>query len=349
MSREIVLDHRIEDNVYYRQSKENFLQLKALIESHPRAFSAILGSKGRKRKSSSTPQFKHLKEWLDEVTALKLGDPKFTTPTKCYWVMHNLQDFPACKQCGRNEKYLDANVHFWDGYHEYCSNRCMCRSKEVRQKTQRTCLEKYGVANCFQSQDVIHRCQQTKLRNYGNKHFVNPEKSRATRKLHALQDADYKKNIVLKRQRTCIERFGTKNIGQLEEFRKRAKKKYRYDNLQFDSIPEIAYYIWLKDNNIDFTYQPTSFEFVFEGKKHKYFPDFIVEGQLVELKGDQFLKEDGTWRCPWDPQQDSLYEAKHQAAIQHGAKIMYSADYMIYVKYTQDKYNKRFFKQFRNK
>jgi hypothetical protein len=30
--------------------------------------------------------------------------------------------------------------------------------------------------------------------------------------------------------------------------------KYMYDSIKFDSAPELAFYIWLKDNNIEFEY-----------------------------------------------------------------------------------------------
>ena len=51
-------------------------------------------------------------------------------------------------------------------------------------------------------------------------------------------------------------------------------------------------YIWLKDNNISFEYQPcSSFEYSCNEIVHKYIPDFMVEGQYVELKGLQFFED----------------------------------------------------------
>lgn len=65
--------------------------------------------------------------------------------------------------------------------------------------------------------------------------------------------------------------------------------------MNFDSIYEIAYYIWLVDNNIRFKYEPDmSILYIFDGKQHWYMPDFIVEGKIIEIKGDHFFKEDGT-------------------------------------------------------
>jgi len=113
-----------------------------------------------------------------------------------------------------------------------------------------------------------------------------------------------------------------------------SKKKYSFQEISFDSAPEIAFYIWLSDNNIHFEYQPNiTFEYEFEGKKHFYMPDFLVEDQLIELKGSQFLKEDGTWKNPFDNSQDDFYEAKHQCLIENNVKILYPNDYKKYLDY----------------
>ena len=46
-------------------------------------------------------------------------------------------------------------------------------------------------------------------------------------------------------------------------------------------------------------------------------PDFKVDNKYIELKGDQFLKSDGTWQCPFDHSLDAIYEAKHQCLIKN--------------------------------
>ena len=79
---------------------------------------------------------------------------------------------------------------------------------------------------------------------------------------------------------------------QNPDIRRKAQKKYFYVCFHFDSFPEIAYYVWLKDNNISFEYQPdVSFEYLCNEIVHKYIPDFMVEGQYVELKGLQFFED----------------------------------------------------------
>lgn len=70
------------------------------------------------------------------------------------------------------------------------------------------------------------------------------------------------------------------------------KRRYAYDNKKFDSSWELCYYIWLKDHDISFTYPcKDTIAYECDGKQHLYFPDFIVEGRYVEIKGKQFLDE----------------------------------------------------------
>ena len=94
--------------------------------------------------------------------------------------------------------------------------------------------------------------------------------------------------------------------------RRKAKSKYFYNNIFFDSAPELAYYIWLKDNNISFEYHPNvSFKYEHGGRTYIYQPDFKVGNKLIEIKGDHFFKEDGTMQNPYDHTADDAAEAKH--------------------------------------
>ena len=48
--------------------------------------------------------------------------------------------------------------------------------------------------------------------------------------------------------------------------------------------------------------------------------------KYIEIKGEQFLKKDGSWQNPYNHEQDCIYEAKHQCALLHNVKIIYSKD-----------------------
>lgn len=45
------------------------------------------------------------------------------------------------------------------------------------------------------------------------------------------------------------------------------------------------------DHNIDIQRNTSAFSYSFDGCDHVCFPDFIINGQLVEIKGDHLFKK----------------------------------------------------------
>ena len=76
-------------------------------------------------------------------------------------------------------------------------------------------------------------------------------------------------------------------------------------------------------------------------------PDFIVEGTIIEIKGDHFFKEDGTMQNPFDHSLDGLYEAKHQCMLKNDVKIIKVSEMKDILNYIYEKYGKNYLKQFR--
>lgn len=88
---------------------------------------------------------------------------------------------------------------------------------------------------------------------------------------HYIESNDFK----MKAEKTCLARYGVKNPMQCREIRIKAQSKYSCDGVNFDSGPELAFFLFLRDNGVDFEHQPdVSLEFIHDGKTHRYFPDF---------------------------------------------------------------------------
>ena len=99
----------------------------------------------------------------------------------------------------------------------------------------------------------------------------------------------------------------------------------------------------MKDNNKKFEVNShVKFPYMYGSKMHWYIPDFIVEGQIVEIKGDHFFKEDGTMQNPFDHSQDGLYEVKHQCMLQNNVKIILQSECCIYMSYVKENYSSDF-------
>ena len=147
---------------------------------------------------------------------------------------------------------------------------------------------------------------------------------------------------------TSLKKYGVINGGGSRLAQLKMHKKYYYDNIYFDSMPEISFYIWLKDNNIQFEFHPNiQLKYFYKDKQYSCQPDFKVNDTLIELKGNHFLKNNGTWQNPFNHLEDERYEAKHQCLLENNVVIYYTNDYVKYLNYVILKYGKYYLQQFR--
>lgn len=152
-------------------------------------------------------------------------------------------------------------------------------------------------------------------------------------------------DVKLKIQKTCIEKYGAPNFSQSEYFKNTPKKfKYYLDETFFDSSWEVAFYLYHKSLGHSVIREPLKIEFTFNGSTHCYFPDFEVDGQLYEIKGDQFFKEDGTMQNPYNHSLDELLEAKHQCGLINNVKYLNGHDMKPILLYVKSHFGRDFLK-----
>ena len=178
-----------------------------------------------------------------------------------------------------------------------------------QEKKKQASLKKYGTEHPSQSPLVRSKVKATNVQRYGTEHFVNPEKAK----------------------QTCIDKYGIPHYP---------KGVYDYDGLHFDSKWELALWIYAKDHDEEIEREPTYFTIPFKGKNCGYTLDFRYKGKLIEVKGDQFFKADGTLQNPFDHSQDERYEYCHQYAIQHGIEFWRYEDVKFAIDYVNQKYTK---------
>ena len=211
-----------------------------------------------------------------------------------------------------------------------------------RKKFLETCNEKFGGNAPACSSEVVKKMERTKEERYGDSGFNNHEQA----------------------TKTFREKYNVHNPSQIPGIRKKMTKKWvlfwnddntyvstRHDTeeynvnvgkweheLQMDSSWEIELFVFCKlKNGMDVDYQPNlTIPYEYDGETHSYHPDFIINGRIVEVKGDNFFrinpetnKEEMycTWRNPkWS---DEYYEwrcgreeAKHQCMIANNVVIL---------------------------
>ena len=231
------------------------------------------------------------------------------------------------------------------------------KSPIIVARSEKRCIELYGVKNGGGSKEVQEKIQKTNLKKRGVKYVLQDPIVQAKIKLKMLSKygvISYTKTAEYKSQyrQKSLEKYGVEYPSQCQEIRRKQQSRYLYDNVYFDSAPEIALYIWLKDHKIQFEYQPNiSFEYEFKRRKFKYFPDFKIKDQLIELKGDHFFSKDGKMICPyrnksWSDEkyqeECAKYENKHQCMLVNNVQIWTSEKYNFYLQYIRNIYGHDF-------
>lgn len=126
------------------------------------------------------------------------------------------------------------------------------------------------------------------------------------------------------------------------------RSRFEFGSNRFDSSWELAVWIWSKDHNKEIIRQPVTLNYEYNGQSFTYYPDFSIDGQLVELKGPQFF--DGSKMVnPYDRTQDDKYEAKHQCALDNNVQIWSSQEIQPILDYVSQTYSEDFLELFKTK
>ena len=181
--------------------------------------------------------------------------------------------------------------------------------KERLKKARQAFKDKYKKENPFQLNIVKQKIKKTCLERYGNENYNNSEKALKTR----------------------LEKYGNHAYSNCVPCR------YFYNFETFDSSWELAYYIFLKDHNIEFEYHPSPIKYQDNDKSRRYFPDFIVNNKIIEIKGSQLMNKNGKLK---DHGKQKLLEEIH-------ATIISDAEILTYLNYVSDTYGKEYLKSFK--
>lgn len=215
------------------------------------------------------------------------------------------------------------------------------QNPDITQKAKNTCIEKYGVDNYAKTAECREKAVNTMLARYGRAdlgQFGTAEHVDALLEKYGTIYVSQIPEVQEKARQTSLAKYGSTHYSKTFDFHNRTRKRYIYKEEAFDSLPELAVWVYCIDNNIEIKRNPCYFEYNINGKKHRYFPDFEIAGQVVEIKGDHFFKEDGTMQNPFDSSQDALYEAKHQCGLQNNVQFWRGAEYEKYVQYFNENY-----------
>lgn len=248
--------------------------------------------------------------------------------------MKRINEYPClCRHCSYENEMLN--------HYGVINN---FQRKEIKTKSQETLMKEYGVINSSQRKEHWDKVKETSLKQYGTEH---PSQAKEVKEKQAKTNIIKYGNISSlqngevnnKTKNTMILRYGCEYSAQNKEIHSKQRKKYTYNGLNFDSSWEIAYFIWLTDNNIPFEYHPEPLKYYWNEKTHYYFPDFKVNNELIEIKGLNWLKkllEKGT-----------VQEAKYKCMQDNNVKLI--TDVTLYMEYIRDKFGTiKYLNKFKN-
>lgn len=305
----------IEVNLAYEEEIFN------IVKANPQRYGRMLRAKGSK--NHKNPNREHLLKYIFERTSFLDGIENAYLSVRLLYLRSNVFDAPKCTidekpvtkfslkyfpgVFGSLEDFLSKQTCCKD-----CANKLGQRSREIYFK------ENYGedITNTFQLEKTKTEIRKTKTALHGDPNYCNKEKAIETNiarygKAFYFQTDEFKKQfketllknynvetpihspeIRKKMQDTYFKRTGKYYSPQNPEIVSKMHWKYYYDGLRFDSSWEIAYYRHLKENGIEFQYQPVNvrYSYVSDGKTHFYYPDFLIDGIIYEIKGDHLIK-----------------------------------------------------------
>ncbi len=240
-------------------------------------------------------------------------------------------------------KIINTNIERYGGNAPACS-------EDVRCKMYNTTKERYGAEHALQAKEIQQRMQQNNLLKFGSQQVFNSvvvqQKIKQTNlERYGAENPFASEQIKQKIKTANLECYGVENPSQANCIKEKKKetfynnygmfhapsKRYVFDNVYFDSFPELCFYLYHFKNGYNIKREPVALDYYYDGNIYKYYPDFSVDDVLYEIKGDHFLCEDGSWQNPFDRDSTELMETKHQCAVKNNVKILYGDDYEKYI------------------
>ena len=224
----------------------------------------------------------------------------------------------VCKWCNEN---INVEKHIYFAQHV-----ATCKSNpsfEDRKQIYSEMFKGKHLVKRLTIKKVCLRCEnefelvgtESKLNHSRAKKYCSDKCARARKLSQSSKDKITKK---------MSEYFNSDNPNVKKDFKKRFKTGW-YKGYYCDSSWELAFIIYHLENNLPFERNKEGFEYIHNGEKHIYYPDFVINNVFYELKGFHTEKVDSkTTYFPYE------------------LKILYKKDVDVYLDYVISKYGKDF-------
>jgi hypothetical protein len=177
------------------------------------------------------------------------------------WATHIARSHPELGRAGYYDRYLLADrsekecktckgvttlISLTDGYHQYCSTRCMARDPDVRMRTKETNIERYGVSTALADKKKMADAMELKYgagmrapllipgagkkfrstcrKHWGQDHFsssleIKKKKIQTAQKHFGVDHTFQAQSVIDKSQRTWNDRYGADRQGPISKMK----------------------------------------------------------------------------------------------------------------------------------
>lgn len=177
-------------------------------------------------------------------------------------------------------------------------------------------------------------------RNLVSKIITEAGLKRSHKEVYKVQD------IQEKIKATCLKRYRVENYTQTSDFHTKVITHYKFNNETFDSSWGLAYWIYAKDHNIQIEHEPVRLTYSVNNKTYYYFPDFRINNQLLEIKGDHMCNNKKI-KDLWGNLGAKKLQAKIKCMQENNIKILNYSDIKFALDYVKNNYGKNYLKQFK--
>ena len=127
-----------------------------------------------------------------------------------------------CPVCKKETKWQSLDR----GYLKHCSCKCTQNDKNVIQKRENHFIEKYGVKNPYQSEEIKEKIKQTHLQGTGYEYNLqNPETIKRAKQTKLEKYGDVNYNNIEKAKQTCIKKYNVDSFSKTNEFKEMLLEK----------------------------------------------------------------------------------------------------------------------------
>ena len=192
----------------------------------------------------------------NEILKIKFPE-NFRFTQKLYHYIYDDKELKLgfCKYCNLNRCVFKS---LFQGYRDYCCNKCAQLAPEIQQKVKDTLFNNYGVTTPLDSEIIKQRSINTCQKKWGvDNPFQakeNQEKQKETcRKIYGCDNVFQNEKIKEKSKQTCQEKYGVDYYSQTEECNLKiedtCQKKYgvkRVSSTQEwkDKLADLSYKKW---------------------------------------------------------------------------------------------------------